>query len=120
MLIIRQEQMEVLKEYMTKRFEDLMVSHLNVYFSKECQALGEEEVRKKIRDGIDQAKTHGIMIERDVSRYINLILLFGSNFDKDPAFPWAGNILKDESIGGPSQRMNMLYEEAAKHIDDAT
>jgi hypothetical protein len=56
-------------------------------------------------------------MERDISRYLNLMFLFGVDFDVDPAHPWVADIINNETrYGGAAQRMAALYEEAAKHL----
>jgi hypothetical protein len=119
MLIIRRDQMEIFREHMLKQFENLQLAHLNKYYAEECQALGEEGVREAIRYGIEQANRHDVLIEYDVSRYINLMFNFGRDFDTDPAFPWAAEILKDEGTLSGSAKMDRLYDEAEKHLSQA-
>ncbi len=116
MLLIRKEQMDVLRANMLKQFENLMVSHLKKYFPKKCEVLEEDGLRKTIRYGIEQAKLYGIVIESDVSLYLNLMFTFGKDFDKSESYPWAPEILKNEDFGGPRQRIKLLYKEAEKHI----
>ena len=115
MLIIRKEQMRIFREYMVGLFEDRMVSHLKKYFSDEFSLLGEEKVRNTIRYGIDRAKTYGIEIEYDVSRYINMMFTFGRDFDKNRDLLWAAEILRNKDQLG-TQKMTMLYREADKHL----
>ena len=117
MLRIREEQMAVFRKYMLKQFENRMVDHLYKYFPEECEALGEEEVREAIRYGIDQADSYGIIIEDHVSKYINLMFLFGRDFDK--ALVWAKEILTDEEIRQPPERVRLLYKEAEQHLSEA-
>lgn len=116
MLRIRKEQMDVFRQYMLEQFEDKMVVHLNKYFSGRCAELGEDGVRETIRYGISQAEKYGIVIESDVSRYINLMFTFGRDFDKDPTLSWAAKILNDHDLIGRRQKMDALYEAAKRHL----
>jgi hypothetical protein len=116
MLRIRKEQMDAFKEYMLKQFEDKMVIHLNKYFAGPCGELGEEGVREAIHHGVNQAETYGIVVEYDVSRYINLMFTFGRDFDKDPTLSWAASILNDQNLLGRRQKMDALYAEAGRHL----
>ncbi len=115
MLIVRNDQMDVFGDYMRKQFEDLMVGHLNAHYPKECETLGEKDLRETIRYGIERAKAYHVDIERDVSRYINLMFAFGRDFDKDENFPWASKILMNHDLKS-THKMDLLYEEAATHI----
>ncbi len=116
MLVIRKEQMDVLDQYMLNTFENLLVDHLNRYFPEKCGELGEEGLRETIRYGIKRAEDYGIVIEHQVSLYINLMFMFNRDFDQDPALPWASEILLDPSLKGTSAKMETLYREAERHL----
>jgi len=115
MLIIRDDQKEVLGNYMLKKFENALVDHLNQYFPEKCRALGETGVLENIRLGIERAKSYGIVIEYQVSLYINLMFTLGRNFDSDPDLPWAIETLKDPSLDGTSEKIETLCQLAEKH-----
>jgi len=110
--------MEALRSYMVKQFEGLMVTHLNKYYPKECETLGETDLRKTIQYGIERARSYNIDNELDVSRYINLMFTFGRDFDKDMNLPWASNILMKDDLLSP-HKMDLLYDEAEKHVPDS-
>jgi hypothetical protein len=91
-----------------------MVDHLNKWFPEECQTLGEKEVRRRIRDGIDRADGYGIVGRRDVIKFIDVAFALGPAFDEDPNLPWAGRILRNDRIG-PSQKVDELVDAALEH-----
>ncbi|MBW2247059.1 MAG: hypothetical protein JRF62_07625 [Deltaproteobacteria bacterium] len=115
MLIIREDQMEVLGNYMLNKFENALVTHLNLYFPEKCEAMGESGVREMIRHGIAQAKSYGIVIEYQVSRYINLMFMLGKDFDTDSALPWASEILLNSSFEGTFAKIETLCRAADTH-----
>jgi hypothetical protein len=86
--------METLRKGMLENFEARMVDHLKKFFPEQYQSLGEKEVRKAIRRGMNRAKTYGIITQRDVSKYLNIMFVFGLNFDQDTRYPWISKILK--------------------------
>ena len=116
MLVISSEQMEILKDYMGKRFENQMVTHVKNYFPDDCRSIGQEKLREVIAYGLVQAEEYGIALEYDVSRYINLMFTFGRDYDIN--LPWAAVILGDKRLSGPA-KMDQLYEEAERHISEA-
>lgn len=120
MLIIRDKQLDALRDYMLKQFEDLMVKHLNQYYPRQCETLGQEKLRQTIQYGIERAKIYQIDVELDVSRYLNLMFTFGRDFDKDQDLPWASKILRNNDFSSGTRKMDSLYEEAAKHISEST
>ena len=101
MLVIRDDQMEVFKDHMAKRFENQMIQHVTLYFPEDCKALGQEKVREVIVYGLNRAETYDLLLEYDVSRYINLMFTFGRDYDVDVA--WAAGILGDKRLSGPEK-----------------
>lgn len=115
MLIIRKEQIKVLRQYMEKQFEDKMYIHLQKFFPTKYESLGETETGKLISKGIKQASEYEIKSERDVCKFIDLMFVLGENFDKDPSINWTSEILSDESIKSPSIRIKTLCDRAFKY-----
>ena len=89
MFQMRQAHMQAFAETSKKSFENRMVEHLNKHFPEHCDKLGEEGVRETIRYGIDRAASYDITAERDVCKYIDLMFVFGQDFDQDEKYPWA-------------------------------
>jgi hypothetical protein len=116
MLTIRPEQLAVLGQPQLKRFEDWMLAHLKKSFPKESESAGESEIRQMIQHGIKQAATYGITSERDVCKYVELMMVFGRDFDTDEKLPWAGQILKTRN--GPDLKTSVLVETAKKKLGE--
>jgi len=108
MLIIRQEQMDEFIRIAAKSFEDWMLVHLKNFFPDEYQALGDPEIRETIKYGIGKAESYGITTEREVCKYIDLMFVLGQDFDTNPDLPWVQEILQDETLPDPEERMNGL------------
>jgi len=116
MVIIRNEQMDKLGKDEARKFEDKMVAHLKEFFPDTCEELGEPGVRKSIRHGVERAESYGLVDEQDVCTYIDVMYVFGQDFDRDPECPWASRILNDKSIDDPGDRADMLHEEALTQV----
>lgn len=112
---IRKKQMDVYSEAAVQDFEDRMVHHLEKCFPEQCEALGDAETRKAIREGIVLASDYGITLEPDVCRYISLMFAFGRNFDSDHHLPWPARILKNAATTDASTMMDRLYVAAAAY-----
>jgi hypothetical protein len=119
MFKIRKEQLDALSKASLKSFEERMVKHLNTFFSPQCSALGDAKTRETIHYGIQRARAYGVTAERDVCKYIDLMFAFGRDFDKDPDYSGATEILKDESIKNPTQKINKLFETALEAVREA-
>jgi hypothetical protein len=114
-VIIRDRQMASLSQANIQRFEDRVAEHLNRSFPANCKILGPSGVEEIIRYGIRRAASHGINLERDVCKYIDVMFAFGRDFDRDPHLPWACRILTDEDFTNSTARMERLFEEAKMH-----
>jgi hypothetical protein len=66
----------------------------------------EDALRQFVRRGVERARGHGLLVERDMLRFIDCQLRFGAEFDRDPAYTWAQRILA-MPLGG-THRMNTL------------
>jgi hypothetical protein len=114
MLTIRPEQISVLSQAQAKSFENRMLAHLRQFFPKQCEAIDEAKLRETIQYGIRSAAVYGIAAERDVCKYVDLIMVLGRDFDKDEKRPWASRILVGPD--GPGTRISVLVETAEKHL----
>jgi hypothetical protein len=114
MLVIRKRQMAVFEQVEIKKFVDCMVIHLKKFFPKQCEALGEPGLRETVQHGIKRAKAYGITSKRDVYKYVDLMVVFGRDFDTDKRYPWAGEILQKQL--GPGVRIEALHQAARKQL----
>jgi hypothetical protein len=114
MLTIRKEQLAVFGPLGKKAFEDRMVTHLNKIFPEQSKSLGEPKLRETIQYGTQRAASYRIISERDVCKYIDLMILYGCDFDKDPANSWAQSVLQNQAIRNPSSKIERLYKAAKK------
>lgn len=115
MLTIRKEQLAVFGPLGKKAFEDRMLEHLNKCFPEQCKALGEPKLRETIQYGTQRAASYLITSERDVCKYIDLMIIYGRDFDKDTNLPWAQAVLQNKNIRDPSAKIERLYKAAEKH-----
>lgn len=116
MLLIRNEQITVLKQYMVKQFEKRMILYLKEYHSEKCRKLADKKIQKTVRYGINRARRYGITVEKDMSRYINMMFVFGPDFDKDSNLPWVRQILDKKEYKNGSVKMDALYKEGNTYL----
>ncbi len=101
--------MQAFSAQQRRRFEDEMVVHLRKEFPDETADLGEDGLRGMIREGIDKAKGYTITLERDVARYLELMLALSPTFDDGEEYPWAPDILKQGEMTG-RDKIERIYE----------
>ena len=100
MLTVRREQMDALSRYSLEQFEAAMLRHLRARFPEQTVGRLDPELRKLIKEGISQAAVYGITLENDVRRYLECVVLYGPDFDRNPETAWAGEILRSDDLDG--------------------
>jgi hypothetical protein len=108
-MVIRHDQMKTFSEGASADFENRMVIHLNKCFPAECETLQEPGVRETIHYGIKRSANYSVSAERDVCKYIDLMMVFGRDFDTRADLPWASRILNDGVLKNPTARMERLF-----------
>ncbi len=119
MLTIRKEQEEALSQALSAVFEDQMTVHIKKHFPTHYEALGEGNCRELIRYGIELAATHGFISERDVCKFIDLMICFGVQFDTDAKQTWAAGILADTSWKNATAKLEALFNAGVEHLKNS-
>ena len=119
MLVISGNQMKTFEQAVVRNFEGRLLAHLEEFFPKHCEILGNDQMRKMLQLGLKRAEPYGLISERDLHLYIGLMLMLGSYFDEDPQLPWTAKILTDENIVDASARTDKLYDRAMAFLNEA-
>ncbi len=101
MLVVRDRQVELMRESMLLRFEDTMLESLTAEYPQKIPGMGTPAVRELIRKGIAFANAHGIVSEGGVSAVVGLIVQFGEGFENSPDRSWAMRVLTHPTAPGP-------------------
>jgi len=112
--------MEVFRGAALRSFQDEMVVHLAEFSPPLFRAVKEDHLRKAIWTGMNRSDDYGFNFRGPVRLYLELMLLFGSSFDTDPQYPWAGEILKDRDSVPQMQRAERLYERTRDYRKQVT
>ncbi len=108
---------QIRKNLELEQFEDAMVVHLKGYVPRSWEVLGEPGIRQCIRLGVERARVYGVNNPGLLRFYVELMFLFGSLFDTDPLYPWAGQILQDPAIESQAARIGRLYQATLVYLD---
>ncbi len=115
MLTIRNAQLAVLAEARFEHYVDELAGLVARHWPEEFSAMGMEGARRLAEDAVVKAERYEIRGEAEVARYLNLMLALGRDFDRDPRYPWAGAILRDEAIA-PRHKLKKLIRLAAEAL----
>jgi len=107
MITVRKEQMDALSESMVHGFVRRMVVQLRSRFDATLHAATDDQLAKLVAFGIERAKPYGVVSEGDVSRYLEYMVEYGHDFDKNPRTAWAQSILTAPNTSG-SKKMDDL------------
>ena len=117
MLVIRKEQLHVFDRDKRQRFVAKMLEHLQKFFPERCARIGETQLRQWVEHGISRAAIYGLASERDVCKYLDVMTVFGKDFDQDSRLPWASRILAVHHIK-PAEKAGRLLEAAKENQPD--
>ena len=110
MLTIRAEQAALLIAAGERHTEARAMCHLKSCIAESCATMTEEDLLEIVRWGRRRSRRYGIEREYDFFRYLNLMFMFGLDFDTSPQCPWAARTLTGK--GRASARMDLLMDHA--------
>ncbi len=116
MLVIREEQMTALSQVAQDSFEEEMITHSKALLPQLCSAIGDKQVRKAVESATSKATKYGFTQRGSVQLFIELSLFLGASFDTDPQYPWAKEILTEESED-QLERAEQLFEKMTEYFD---
>jgi hypothetical protein len=125
-MLIRREQIDAMRAALSNsrvaEFEQRQLSHLREHFANLLQGESDEEVLARIRSDLDDARSHGLRLWSSWSTFIDLSLVLGAGFAREPELPWAQEILESAGEDEPA-RMARLRSAALgqlqQRLDDA-
>jgi len=115
MLVIREAQNKAFEDDALRRFKEEMVEHSKEFSPQLCDVLGEQQLRVAVSQAMQRADEYGFTNRGSIRLYIEMMFLFGSDFDSDPQYPLFGEILKKED--GQMQRAEALYSVTNNYLD---
>ncbi|HEV2764364.1 MAG TPA: hypothetical protein VGV38_15395 [Pyrinomonadaceae bacterium] len=118
-MLIRREQMRALEEVRMPEFEDFMVAHLREFSPLHSKSLGEAGIRALVNVGVGRARQHMFTHRATVKFYIETMILLGVDFDTDPQYPRAGEILRDASAPDQVERADRVHAWLIELLDAA-
>ncbi|MBC8951484.1 hypothetical protein [Xenorhabdus sp. PB62.4] len=80
--------------------------------------LGKDGSRKALEDAVEKAKNEGFDQRGAVQFYIDLLILFGTEFQTDPQYTWIKTILDNHSYLGQLEKTSLLYYEVTRYLNE--
>ncbi len=117
MLVIRDQQMQAFVQNAKRQFEAETVRHISGFAPGQFEILGEKTIRQIVSSGIERAETYGFTNRGPVRFYIELMFMFGSDFDTDPQYAWAAEVLCGSDTAGQMTRADQLHQRTVHYIE---
>jgi len=114
-ITLRPEQTKSLGRVKEQALLDRLARHVHRHFPERCQDLEERRLREIVGYSIARARDHGFEGEREICKYLNLVMVFGTRFDRSRSHPWAREALARG--GSPALRMNALYRAGLRRAE---
>jgi hypothetical protein len=112
MFIIRKRHMDACAGVAMRNFEDRVLEHLRESSPDKVKDLGEPKTREAVQQAVKKAQGYGLVSERDICMFIDVAFKLGMDFDQDPRYPWAAEILEGRDRQPPATRADRLLERA--------
>lgn len=116
MITIRQSQITAFSSEALRVFEEAVLRSLYQRLPQHLASIGEHDARTAIREGVRKAASYGIVLEVDVAKFIELLFMFGPDFDKNPAYARLHEVLNDPGLRDGSIKSRALVSAAMRHL----
>jgi hypothetical protein len=116
MLKIRDEQLAAFSLLAQQEFEKALATHVREFAPKHAEVLGDAGTLQVVRMAIQRGEAYGFTGVGPLQLFLDLMFLFGSEFDSDFQYPWAARILAG-SPAGQMDRADRLHAAAMDYLD---
>lgn len=104
MFVLRQTQLSAMSRAAEPSFEDEVCAHVRTEHRARVAAVPEPLLRKRVKLGIERARSHGIEMQNQLAAFVALMFVSAPNFDEHPV---ASKALHDETVP-PTDRLDVL------------
>lgn len=118
MLVIRNDQMQAMDEFAVRKFETELVGHIKTFAPKHSEIIEDKGVRKVVRLGMERAKErYGFTYRGSLRFYVEMMFMFGSDFDTDFQMPWTAEALNTGDADDQMARADLLYDKMLEYLE---
>ena len=118
-MVIRQQQLETFELDAEHRFEREMAGHLRGFSPQHAKTLNDEILNRIVSDGVERAHAYGLSSRGAVQFFLETMFILGGQFDSDPQYPWAFEILSAVDVVDPNVKADRLHTRVTDFLDKA-
>jgi hypothetical protein len=100
---------EALSRSRYEDFERRMIVRLQETYGANDRDASQENLRRFVRHGVSRAGKYGIASELHIARYLDLMVVWGHDFDSDPNIAWASTLLQDPNASA-EEKLDRITE----------
>src|SRR2546421_10853 len=93
MLTMRQEQLVAFDREIRKTFGHHQITRLRTTFPNETAQLDDDSLSLRVMETIERAEHYEVVNEQDLEMFLDCTFMMAPDFDTDPNFSWAREIL---------------------------
>ena len=98
MLVIRKQQMALIREALRRAAANRMMAGASERFPVDVGMCGESQTRRLVEAAISRAASYGMVTEPGATLFLDLMFQLGVDFDHDPQLAFAARVLKDPGL----------------------
>jgi hypothetical protein len=117
MLLMRKEQIEVLKRAAREQSARDITATLCEDYPIHCQVAGRPAMRSLVGESIERAAALGLDKMGEVQTYAELSLMLGHDFENDPQIPWAGDTLNKQDEIPAVDKLEQVYARTLDYLN---
>lgn len=118
MFTIRRAQMQALSAARLADAQVALQEMLQRHWAGAAEAAGAEGVRRLAAQAIEAATARGLDDAGGMAAYLNVMMALGPDFEQDPAYAWARQVLDDTALR-PAARMQRLVALVSNYLATA-
>ena len=116
-LRLKRQDMTVLNRVHPKALASRIRELLVQMYPQKASVIGERGLTQLIKSAIERTKEHGHGSAQAALIHAAHIYYIGSDFQRDPCYPWAGETLSDDSAGSVDERYARMHQLTLDYFD---
>jgi len=86
-------------------------------YPQKASVVGETAMKQLVRSAIERAEQRGAKSAQATLIHATHMYYLGSEFDRDPCYPWAGAILADHTVQSVEERYALMHQRSLDYLD---
>ena len=113
-LVIRNQQLKVFADDRERRW---VADYLADAYPAAARAMGTAALSELVASAQRKAHMHGFREPQEVRKYAHVAFLLGADFESNPKFAWAREILGNRRFKQGLAKLRSLEDAALKHLN---